>query len=199
MKRALPSLFVALLAAGCGTSPTPRFYTLSPQAPAVSAPGPAATAGRPSVGVAAVTLPEAVDRPQLVSRTGVNEVAIAQQHRWAGPLRDEVPRVLAENLSRLSGNPRVVAHPAAAAAAADYRVLVDFRRFDGTVGGEVVLEALWTVQSAKGDIVSAGRSAAREPVGAAGYDALAAAYSRALSKLSGYIAPALRDLPAAGR
>ena len=51
----------------------------------------------------------------------------------------------------------------------------------------------------KGDIVSAGRSAAREPVGAAGYDALAAAYSRALSKLSGYIAPALRDLPAAGR
>jgi uncharacterized lipoprotein YmbA len=199
MKRLIVVIALALAAAGCGSSPKPKFYTLSPEAPAAATAAASAPVGRPSVGVAAVTLPEAVDRPQLVNRTAANEVAIAQQHRWAGPLKDEVPRVLAENLSRLTGNPQVAAHPSAAATGADYRVRVDFQRFDGTAGGDVVLEALWTVQSAGGEVLSAGRSAAREPTGAAGFDALAAAYSRALAKLAGYIAPAVKDLPAAKR
>jgi uncharacterized lipoprotein YmbA len=189
----------ALLLAGCGSSPKPKFYTLSPQAPAMESAPAAAPTGRPSVGVASVTLPDAVDRPQLVTRAGANEVTIAEQHRWAGPLKDEVPRVLAENLSRLTGNPQVAAHPAAAAGLADYRVVTDFQRFEGAVGGEVVLEALWMVQTADGRIVTAGRSAAREPTGAGGYEALAAAYSRALARIAGFIAPAVKDLPAPKR
>ncbi|HSO07289.1 MAG TPA: PqiC family protein [Pelomicrobium sp.] len=189
----------ALFLAGCCSSPKPKFYTLSPQAPAAATAPAAAPTGRPSVGVAAVTLPDSVDRPQLVTRTGANEVAIAEQHRWAGPLKAEVPRVLAENIARLTGNPQVSAHPAAAAASADYRVVTDFQRFEGTVGGDVVLEALWMVQTTGGDLVTAGRSAVREPTGAAGYEALTAAYSRALARLAGFIAPAVKDLPAPKR
>lgn len=193
MRRIVILTAAALLAAGCGSSPKPKFYTLNPQAPAAEPAPAAAPAGRPSVGVAAVTLPESVDRPQLVTRTGANEVAIAEQHRWAGPLKEEVPRVLAQNIARLTGNPRVAGHPAAAAAAADYRVVADFQRFDGALGGEVVLEALWMVQTAGGQVIAAGRSAAREPAGA-GYDTMAAAYGRALARLAEFIAPAVRDL-----
>jgi uncharacterized lipoprotein YmbA len=206
MKRVLITATLALLVAGCSSSPTPRFYTLTPQAPpaevaagAPAAPAAPSAAARPSVGVAAVTLPQTVDRPQMVTRTGANEVAISELNRWAGPLKDDVARVLAENLARLSGNAQVFAYPSAGAAIADYRVLVDFQRFDGKDGGEVLLEALWTVQSAGGEIVSAGRSAAREATDAPGYEALASAYSRALAKLAGYIAPALKDLPPAKR
>ena len=52
-----------------------------PLSPAIGA-----EANAPSVWVAPVTLPEAVDRPQLVVRVTPNRVAILDGHRWAEPL-----------------------------------------------------------------------------------------------------------------
>jgi uncharacterized lipoprotein YmbA len=197
MRRMLPAVAVLLLIGGCGTSPTPRFYTLTPPAPAAEAP--TAAAGRPRIRVGPVVLPDAVNRPQLVTRAGANEVAIAEQHRWAAPLKDEVPRTLAADLARLTGNPHLAADPFAAATAIDYRLGVEFERFDGALGGDVTLEALWTVQTSGGDVVATGRSIVREAAAAPGYDALAAAYGRALAKLADDIAPALQGLPAGRR
>ncbi|MEO8302920.1 MAG: PqiC family protein [Betaproteobacteria bacterium] len=197
MTRTLLVAAVSVVIAGCGSPPTPRFYTLSTQASANTAA--TAMVDRPRIRVGPVSLPESVNRPQLVTRTGATEVTIAEQHRWAGPLKDEVPRTLASDLARLTGNPQVAADPFAAAASVDYRVTVDFQRFEGVLGGDVVLEAQWTVAAFNGDIAAAGRSDVREPVGAVGYEALAAAYGRALSKVADAIAPALKGLPAAKR
>lgn len=197
MTRTLVVAAAMVVIAGCGSPPTPRFYTLSPQASATAAP--AATVDRPRIRVGPVSLPESVNRPQFVTRTGTTEVAIAEQHRWAGPLKDEVPRTLASDLARLTGNPQVAADPFGAATWVDYRVTVDFQRFEGVLGGDVVLEAQWTVMAFNGDIATAGRSDVREPAGVAGYEALAAAYGRALSKVADSIAPALKNLPPAKR
>ena len=195
MIRTLTAIAVILAIAGCATSPKPRFYTLSPQPAVAAAPIGTAASDRPRILVGPVMLPDAVNRPQLVTRVGANEVAIEEQHRWAGPLKDEVPRILAADLERLTRNPRLSADPFAAASAADYRLTVDFQRFEGVVGDDVTLDALWTVLRTNGDVVSTGRSVLREPAGAPGYDALTAAYSRALSKLADSIAPALNALP----
>lgn len=195
MTRTLLVAAAMLVIAGCGSPPTPRFYTLSPQASPTVAP--AAAVDRPRIRIGPVSLPESVNRPQFVTRTSATEVAIAEQHRWAGPLKDEVPRTLAADLAHLTGNPHISADPFAAATSGDYRVTVDFQRFEGVLGGDVVLEALWTVRAFNGDAVSSGRSDVREAAGAAGYDAMAAAYRRALSKLADAIAPALTSLPAA--
>lgn len=183
----------AAMLAGCGISPTPQYYTLSVDAPS----GATAAAGNlPSIAVGAVTVPDAVDRPQFVVRTGANEVKLEEQHRWAGPLKSELPRVLAGNLARATNNPRVSAYPESASLGADYRVLVDFQRFDGAPGGEVALDALWTVVAAKGDVVRSGRASVREPVSGNDYAALVAAYSRGVSQVSAAIAAGIRDLPA---
>ena len=197
MTRILLIAAASVVITGCGSPPTPRFYTLSPQASATVAA--AAAVDRPRIRVGPVTLPESVNRPQFVTRTSATEVAIAEQHRWAGPLKDEVPRTLAADLARLTGNAHIAADPFAAATSIDYRVIVDFQRFEGVLGSDVVLEALWTVRAYNGDTVASGRSDVREPAGAAGYDAMAAAYGRGLSKLADAIAPALKDLPAARR
>lgn len=180
----------AALAAGCSSTPEPHFYTLSAQTESI-----AYVAG-PSVAVGAVTVPDSVDRPQLVVTVNANEVAILEQHRWAEPLKGELGRVLAENLTRASGNPRIAAYPQNASLIADYRVLVDFQRFAGRPAGDVVLDALWSLRSAKGDVLRSGRTRATESTGK-GYDALVAGYSRALAKVSDEIATALKDLPAA--
>jgi len=180
----------AALAAGCASTAPARFYTLSvetPQAPAAQG---------PSIAVAAVTVPDTVDRPQLVVAVNANEVIILEQHRWAEPLKGELARVLAENLSRASGNARVAAYPQNASLNANYRVLVDFQRFAGHPEGDVVLDVLWSVRAKDGERLRRGRSSARESAGK-GYDALVAAYSRALATLAREIAAALKELPEA--
>jgi len=183
---------VALLAAGCASTPAPRFYTLSAQIE--SAP----YAPAPSVSVAAVTVPDVVDRPQLVVAVNANEVIILEQHRWAEPLKGELGRVIAENLSRMTGNAHIAAYPQNASLNADYRVLVDFQRFSGQPQGAVVLEALWSLRAANGETLRSGRARAQQTA-EGGYDALVAAYSRALASISAEIAAALGDLPAAKR
>lgn len=197
MTRTLLVAAAILVIAGCGSPPTPRFYTLSPQASAAGVP--AAAVDRPRIRVGPVSLPESVNRPQFVTRTSATEVVIAEQHRWVGPLKDEVPRTLAADLARLTGNSHIAADPFGAATSVDYRVTVDFQRFEGFLGGDVVVEALWTVRAFNGDTVAAGHSDVRESAGAAGYDAMAVAYGRALSKLADAIAPALAELPSAKR
>ncbi|MGH8734575.1 MAG: PqiC family protein, partial [Burkholderiales bacterium] len=100
--------FAVAVLASCGSPPKDRFYTLS--AAGVAANVTAAEARDPIV-VGPVTLPEVVDRPQLVVRIGANEVAILEQHRWAEPLKSEIPRLIARTLSQLLGTSRVSAYP----------------------------------------------------------------------------------------
>ena len=186
----------ASFAAGCGTSPTPQFYTLSVDAASGAA---GTTPDLPSIAVGAVTVPDTVDRPQLVIRTGANEVRRVESHRWASPIKTELPRVLAGNLSRISGNQRVFAHPESASLNADYRLLVDFQRFDGTPGGEVALDAVWTLVESNGDFVRSGRANVSEAVAGNSFAALVAAYSRGLAQVSGAIAADIKGLPARKR
>jgi hypothetical protein len=56
------------------------------------------------------------------------------------------------------------------------------------------VEASWSVRRSAGGDLRTGSSVVREPVGAAGYDALVAAHSRALAAVSRDIAQALRAM-----
>jgi len=61
-----------------------------------------------------------------------------------------------------------------------------------------VVDAVLTVRKAKGGATHSGRRVAREAVADSSFDALAAAHSRALARVSGDIAGAIRA-EAAGR
>ncbi len=189
---------LALLAAalaGCGSSPQVHFYTLSSAAPAGGDAAPAAPI--PSIGLGPITLPDVVDRPQFVLRTGANQVVIAEEHRWAEPLKSEIPRVIAGNLSQLLGVKQVWSYPQSAAETAEVRVLVDVQRFDSAPGEAVTIDASWTVQRKPGE-PTPGRSLVREAANGSGHDAVAAAHSRALASVSRDIAAAIRSLDTAG-
>lgn len=192
-----PPSCLALLAmlAACGTSPAPRYYTLG-SAGTIS-PVTAPSANVPSVWVAPVTLPESVDRPQLVVRLAANRVAILDQHRWAEPLGSAVSRSIAANLSAQLGGARVSAEAQHAAAGAQIRVLVDVQRFESVPGQSAIIEALWSVRRSAEAEPLRGHSLISEPLGeptgSPDYDALAAAHSRALAALSQEIAQAIRS------
>lgn len=180
---------MAMALAGCSRSPRVTFYTLEPGAKVEAA---AAATAVPAVAVGPVTLPEVVDRPQLVMRVAANRVDILETHRWAEPLKSEIPRLIAENLGRLLGSSRVSSYLQHAGADADYRVLVDIQRFESSPGEAVTVEAVWSLRRAAGGCPKTGRSLVREPVGAEGYDPLVAAYGRALLAVSRDLARAIR-------
>ena len=185
------STCVAVLAA-CGSSPKVSYYTL----------GTAGIENRPvvpartgyTVAVGPVNLPEVVDRQELVTRVGANEVALNGERRWAEPLESAIPRVIAEHLTHSLGAQQMLAYPYSAIDTADYRVIVDIQRFDSEFRRAATIDAIWTIRRApqKDAQVKTGRSHIQEATVGDGYEALVAAHSRALATLSGEIAEAIR-------
>jgi uncharacterized protein len=138
MRALLASLLV--LAAGCaGSGDGTRLYVLSPTTGAASAPTDIA------VMVVAVRLPQYLDRPQLVTRAGGHRLQIAEFDQWAGDLREDLTRVLADNLSRALGSTRVVAVPQVLRTPATFRVQVELLAFERMEDGRVRLAARWWV------------------------------------------------------
>jgi uncharacterized lipoprotein YmbA len=181
----------AILAAGCA-SPASRFYTLS------AVPTPAATPSALSVTVGPVSVPAAVDRPEIVVTMGPNQVWLDEFNRWASPLQNNIARVVAENLVALLGTPRVTLSPLTLSADADYRVAIEVQGFDSAPGQAATLDAVWTVRRTKDGKGQTGRTTAREPAPDRSYDALAAAHSRAVAQLSRDIADAVHALDRTG-
>jgi uncharacterized lipoprotein YmbA len=180
---------VAALVAGCGTSPPARFYTLT------ASTAPAAAPSNLFIAVGPVTIPAVVDRPEIVVNVGQNELRMDEFNRWAAPLQDSLARTIAENLVVMLGTPRVILFPQQLATDPEYRVAVEVRTFESAPGTAIGLDAVWTLRRAKDGKTETGRTSVRESVPDGSYEALAAAHSRAVARLSQDIADAVRAMP----
>ena len=141
--------------------------------------------------------PRYLDRPEIVTRDGAHRLIVANTHRWAGSLRTDILRVVADDLGRLLGTSRVAMYPAEPRFAADYRVLLDVREFEGTLGGTVVLRVRWTLASlSDGTAVAVEETRQEQPTASASVDDLVAAESAALSQVSRQIASGSPRYPA---
>ena len=174
-----------MLAAGCSTAPA-RFYSLSSTATADGTP---ATPAKVAVGP--VTIPASVDQPEFVVQVAANQVQVDEFNRWVSPLGDAIARTVAVDLVVLLGT-QEVASSQLANFTPEYRVTIDVQRFESVQGQAAMLEAVWTVRKTAGGMIRSGRTVAREPVQGQGFDALAAAHSQALARMSGDIAAAIR-------
>ena len=181
------------LTAGCGSTPASRFYTLS------AANAPAATSSNLSMVVGPVSVPAVVDRPQIVVTTGPNQVRLEDFNRWASPLQNNISRVVAENLVAILGTPRVILFSQTLGGDADYRAAIEVQRFESAPGEAATLDAVWTVRRTKDGKSQTGRTTVREAASDKGYDALAAAHSRGLARLSQDIADGVRTLERSGQ
>ena len=182
-------LLVAALLAACGGAPVHEsFYTLSLPASDAAMPSSAS----PAIFVGPVSVPESVDRTQMVLRTGANEVEISERYRWAEPLKNAIPRVIGETLSRELGTSRVLTSRSAAALPVDYRVAIEVQRFESSLASGATVDAVWTITKVDGGARRGGRTLATEP--ASGDAAsLAAAHARALDRVGREIAAAIKS------
>ena len=187
-----------LLAWGCASSPASRFYTLSSLSGPVKAKTEQPLSQGPTIGLGPIRFPDYLDRPGIVIRSGGNTIEIAEFDLWAGSLKEDFIRVLAENLSILLETDKMVLYPYIGIVPTDFKIGINLNRFEGAPGGEVFLEAAWIVQAGpdkKEGFVQ--KSQITEPVSGSDYPSLVAAQSRAVEKLGREMAKAIQALPAA--
>jgi uncharacterized protein len=184
---------MSLALAGClGSSRPSRFYTLAP----LHAPdGPGSTATDATLAIGPVEIPNYVDRQQIVSRTGANELVVAEFDRWGGSLDSEISGSLVATLRDRLASQQIAVAPWRSAilsgVGATYRAAVSISRFDGIPGQSVVLQGRWELIAQSGgkeESLGVTEASVTEKIDADGYDALVAAMQRALVRFGQQIA-----------
>jgi hypothetical protein len=189
-RRLLGALLLTAAVAACMPARPTNFYTLS----ATTEPRVAKrSADALVIGLGPITLPQYLDRPDIVTREGANQMRLAEFSQWAEPLEPLLTRIMAEDLYALLDASDVIPIPQRGDISLDRVVEVDIGRFDADAGGLVVLDARWRVYQGEGEtLLASGRSQITEqgaPV--PDYDAIVAAMSRALGRASEEIARAI--------
>ena len=194
------AMLVILLVSGlaltaCAGSGTPSsFYMLrsmeSPQE-SLSATGKETV----SVLVGPIAMPDYLDRNQMVTVSGNNQVTLDEFNRWAESLRESFYRVLLEDLSFLLKTPEVARYDRSGEYDLNYQVLIDVTRFDCTPGGDAVLTAFWTVRDKKGTTPPiTKKSVFRVPTSSTGFPGMVDALNRTLNAFGREIATAVQAL-----
>lgn len=185
-----------LLLGGCGSSAPANFYLLQaqPAPPSLKPESPAIS--HKAIGIGPVEIPEYLDRPQLVVRTGDNTVQINEFERWAEPLREGVIRVVTDNLAGLLATERIEVYPWRSQLMIDYRLVLNLSRFDAAADGQTTLAGWWTLYDTVNRQVSM-----RKPIlltasiESRKVEAMVDGQSHLLAKLCEEIAVAIRNLP----
>jgi len=149
MLKRITLILAVLLVAGCGSSPPVDFYTLQPIRGTVSS----SPEGSEILGLGPLTLPDYLQRPQLVTQAGGGAVRLDEFNRWAEALEVALPRVVATNVDQLIGDLTVIPFPWDAHLRTDYRLLGRVNAFGADAAGLVVMEVQWGIQDSDAKMI----------------------------------------------
>lgn len=194
LRQAFLAGLMLLTLAGCGTSEPSRLYTLSSLPFTAASIQPASTSAL-AIGIGPVTLPLYLDRPQIVRRTSPNRLEIAEFDRWAEPLSNTVPRILAENIGLLLLSEKIYVLPRRRRLPLDLTVEVDISSFEPMSDGTAVLAASWHIFAQSDASVGNGSTEIRiEGASPENFETRVKLLSDALGQLSGSIAESILDV-----
>jgi uncharacterized lipoprotein YmbA len=146
-------ILTSLVLVACGSSPPVRYYALAPMSTE-----PRQEANDPVVlGLGPLSMPEYLNRSQIVTRGAGAEMNVDEYSRWAEPLGPALHRIVSTDVDNLLDGVVVVAFPydSMIRAQVNYRVLGEVSRFDADQSGQVILEVLWGVSEVGADVVVA--------------------------------------------
>ena len=123
----------------------------------------ALTAARPAMAVNRPSLPAYLDSQQLVTRAN-GQLKMSNRDLWGEPLDAGISRVMASNLSRLTGSMNI--QPVASFTSLDYTTLLELKiaQFEPDAANELILEGTWKLQPVTGKETSAHFFRLRIPV-----------------------------------
>jgi uncharacterized lipoprotein YmbA len=184
---------VLLFSGACASTAPSKFYTLNSIKMQKDIQENIVKASSYALAVGPVTIPDYMDRPQIITRSSTYEMYLDEFNRWAGALDEDITRVLTENLSVLLSQEKISISAWQWGSIAKYRVPIDVRRFDIMPDGNVLLIANWSVidQKAK-QTLSTLETQITESITGQDYNAKVSAMSKALEALSRNIADVIK-------
>lgn len=183
MPRLVTAFGLALVLAGCGSSPPTHYYTLDP-VPAAARPA----AGAP-LQVVAVHIPPSLDRQEMVRQTAANQVDVSDQNRWSAPFDQMAQRVLTQDLAARLPKGAVIL-PQQPAPPNARKVVIDILQFERQASGDVTFDGSWSLLRADSTTPVASRHVQLKETAGADYAAQAQAMSRILGTIADQIAAA---------
>jgi uncharacterized lipoprotein YmbA len=176
-------LFMAV--AGCAGSQKSSYFTLYPMT--WLTPKYVSEDTGISIGIGPVSIPEYLNRSQIVSRPGRYEIEISDINLWAESLDATIPKIVSENISKILSTDRVYIYPWTQKAP-DYQVKIDIIQFDGSMPGNVVIFSRWSLlkDGEETDIINQ-QFNTRKPIAGQGYEGMVSTMSLVLYDLCYHI------------
>lgn len=182
-------LLALIVLSGCINTPLPDYYVLTPEKSRMSV---AAALSDLSLGIGPITIPETINRPNIVTPLDSNQLEVAEYHRWSEPLIENISRVVITNLADRLGVNKLYAYPWLGNQI-DYQIRIDVLQMIGSPKDEVYLQVRWQLLTGEKprQLLDTRISEYRVAVVGEGYSAMVAAYSQAVSRLSDEISQVL--------
>ena len=186
-------LFVLLLGCmACSRTPSPSFYLLTSAENVKAAETPRVPNLR--IGLLPVQVAGYLDKQQMITRSNANTLNLDDFHLWGEPLKDNMRRVLQENLSRLRPTDAVFYFPDTKQESSTLQIALRLTQCECDSNGQAALSATWEVYSneKKQVITTRSVSLASRPLNHS-HAALAAALSRLTGELSQAVSKSLDE------
>ncbi len=188
---------IVFVLCGCATTPPSRFYTLSILDKARTADQTASSSPAVIVAVGPILIPDYLDKPEIVTRSGQNELIVNEYHRWAGSMESILSQAIMENLSLLLPSERfsvVRWVPGMQGnAAASYRLTLDVMKFDAVPRDSALFESAWTLSDRETGTILIRKSTAAEPIRGTDYSEMVAAMSKTIEKFTREVAETIKS------
>jgi len=107
------------------------------------------TASQPAIAVGRPSLPGYLDSNQLVTRAN-GQLMMSKHDLWGEPLDTGISRVIASNLSRLTGSMNI--QPVESFTTLDYTTLLELKiaQFEPDTASQMILQGTWKLQPVTG-------------------------------------------------
>lgn len=184
-----------LVLSGCANDPPTNFYVLQALPETLTEEQQTEATKGIALGIGPVTLPQYLDRSQIVTRRSRNALTLEDFDQWAQPLTENFAKVLGQNLSLLIPTDRIAYFPWRRATRVDFQIIVDVNQFEGIAANQALLVARWSILNRDGERELLARQSRHvETAAGTGMEATVLALNKALDSLSEEIAEAVRQL-----
>jgi len=102
------------------------------------------------LGIGPIKLPSMLNRPGIVTHKTGSAVQVASHNLWAGRLKEDFTRVVAELIAEHLGISEVVTEPWNTRFRPEFQLQMNVQHFSGQLGGEVRFKVSWILSGAYG-------------------------------------------------
>ena len=178
--RYIIAVIIFALLSGCGTPPS--FYMLTPKAKIKNGEIPK---GKEVVGISTVSIPDYLNRKEIMTKTGSAKLSMHNNQLWASNLAENIQNVLKIDLSAKTDRYTFLSYPWEEPVDDIYRVYLSIDTLDIDDNGEIRVSGRWSIVNMNSrSIVVSKEFAYSEIINSQDYESMAEAVSGFIDKIS---------------